>query len=1215
METNHHPNGTIEQTSGNSTSLPVPWEVSFSVDEKPRERNLMRPAWSLARAAVDGMRAAMVATALPVTLFLINSLLVTRSSADDPVLPPADNTFREQTVYIPFDDLRETFERQGRGVFIPYERFQELWEAARKAQFPVVQPPEAPVKAIVNRAEHQAKIHDQTIQVHSELQIEFLSTGWIRVPLRLKDASIVSAQLDGQPARLVSDDQGWGLLVERSATDPARRILVLEYARRIAVAPGKNSAEFQPPISSINRWSVEIDQPQIDLQLQPMVAATEIPTDPSVTPTDHPHTRLLAYVGATPTVTITWTPKQEGAHGLDAFVRVRHEQISRISRNGMTTRLRLDYDVQRSEFDRLTFTIPEDFKVVTVQDANVRQWTVAPTGNRQLIDVQLFQPARTRQTLEVELEYFRNTAEVAQSYKIPDVIANDVNQQSGIVLVELSDDLRVIHQERQAMSQLDRDEVPEPLRQGQWDFAYRFAAIPYQLTLSVEAIQPHISVDTNIRAILTEDTLKLDAWTHFDIQRAGLFELQLQVPDEWNVQTVEGVQSGDHLPVAVDGFQLLPASKGWQILRINLATQARNKVAVRVRLQRLWGSDILRTSTGKVAMATISIPHVASSWAARSHGIVAIFASEGLRVRVVSANGARNVPLPTGFPAAEPTDANIHQNVATLEFGHSNPSVEISAERRQPEISAIQQIVGRLETGKVLWESRHKIDVRYSSVNHLRIDVPTELADRINNASPELRESLMTPPPGDLQEGYVAWQLAADSALLGKTELILRWEVPHDPLTVGQPRSFPVPRLLLRGTDRLRGQLLLAKEEALHLQTPEETIGLIPVDPQHDALPEMPTIGDASLAYDFYGDWNLDVAVTRYEIHKVETTTLERGLIRAVATRSGRHSIQALYRVRSNQQRIALAWPEEISIDDVEFDRDPVRVNGIPVPLEHAGDNRSFFVPLVGNTTGHPFILELRYTTPSRSGRIISPQFPQDPSVHLVQMVPYLPQEWVYLGSRGDWSEELVWRTPLLRRLPFPETDADTLLGRLADGTGADLAKLKDFSVDGQPLLFSTLRPSSDQHSQLAITAVPRRWFDGLVFAALLVPGVLLSRIRWSTRLSLALAMLIGIFLIGSLFPPLGQALLNYTTFAAIALVIFAWIGLALLGFGRRLTTRRNSRIPTARAGIVHPRKEPTTPTVTDTSPPPSSVATDDPVNEDDSGAPPDTSDGGPHNA
>ena len=57
----------------------------------------------------------------------------------DPADPkdPSDEAatpLREQTIYVPYDKLRETFEKTGRGVFIPYDRFQELWQAARLQQ-------------------------------------------------------------------------------------------------------------------------------------------------------------------------------------------------------------------------------------------------------------------------------------------------------------------------------------------------------------------------------------------------------------------------------------------------------------------------------------------------------------------------------------------------------------------------------------------------------------------------------------------------------------------------------------------------------------------------------------------------------------------------------------------------------------------------------------------------------------------------------------------------------------------------------------------------------------------------------------------------------------------------------------------------------------------------------------------------------------------------
>src|SRR5688572_11660684 len=40
---------------------------------------------------------------------------------------------REQTIYIPYARLRAMFEKEGRGVFVPYEKFQELWKAAQAA--------------------------------------------------------------------------------------------------------------------------------------------------------------------------------------------------------------------------------------------------------------------------------------------------------------------------------------------------------------------------------------------------------------------------------------------------------------------------------------------------------------------------------------------------------------------------------------------------------------------------------------------------------------------------------------------------------------------------------------------------------------------------------------------------------------------------------------------------------------------------------------------------------------------------------------------------------------------------------------------------------------------------------------------------------------------------------------------------------------------------
>ena len=108
--------------------------------------------------------------------------------------PPtsADHTpdvLREQTIYIPYEKLRRTFEREGRGVYLPYDKFQELWKAAHDAQ-PVVPKVEPPFKAVITEIDNEAQVRDDVLHVTATLKIDLLGQGWIEVPLRLGDAAL-----------------------------------------------------------------------------------------------------------------------------------------------------------------------------------------------------------------------------------------------------------------------------------------------------------------------------------------------------------------------------------------------------------------------------------------------------------------------------------------------------------------------------------------------------------------------------------------------------------------------------------------------------------------------------------------------------------------------------------------------------------------------------------------------------------------------------------------------------------------------------------------------------------------------------------------------------------------------------------------------------------------------------------------------------------------
>ena len=69
--------------------------------------------------------------------------------------PETDKPAREQTIYIPYAKLRQIFEKEGRGVFVPYDEFQRLWKAAQSAARKI-EDYKPPIAALIAEIESEA---------------------------------------------------------------------------------------------------------------------------------------------------------------------------------------------------------------------------------------------------------------------------------------------------------------------------------------------------------------------------------------------------------------------------------------------------------------------------------------------------------------------------------------------------------------------------------------------------------------------------------------------------------------------------------------------------------------------------------------------------------------------------------------------------------------------------------------------------------------------------------------------------------------------------------------------------------------------------------------------------------------------------------------------------------------------------------------------------
>ena len=1121
------------------------------------------------------------------------------AKARSPKNPWGPNVIREQSIYVPYSKIRETFERDGRGVFLPYEKFQELWRAARSATDKQVAAG-PPTGAVVTAIESEATAQRDVMRVVATLRVELLAPGWHRFPVRLGDASILSARWGDEPAHLVFDTErsGYYVLVKAESPPakdkapkdapmqdanskdasiasetadepelaaeppfaPQRRELRIEYAKPFAKLPGHNRVSFEAPQAAINKWIIKIPQDSAKITLEPDVAAAEpSPAAPVAAPPANPPanppapvnelTVLQAFVGAAPTVRIDWTAKSEGAAGLAAVVNVQARHQVRIDEGVVRTQTQLSYEISRAEVAQLLVEVPSDHRVVNVFDPNVRQWEVKPAGDKQRVSVQLFQPARATQTLVVETE--KLLADMAKlEPSIPAVQAVDVVRQQGTVLVKLAPELRGEVTKRVGLAQLDAADLPKDLASTPWDFLFRYATLPFELTLSLEKIQPRVQVEELVEAYLEPDRLTAELLAVYTIERAGVFQLELQAPPGYELREVRGHKTADAEPVTVDAHRLEGPMK--ERLIVSLGRKAMGKVGLVARFEKRLDDPNLRQPTGRATPFELPLPRVATGSVEGETGRLVVYGPESLRLYGEELEGLRVIPAAEALqvlPSQRAGRFPLVREVLAYGFGKTSAKAKVSVERRRPAITVKQFVVARFETGAAKYEATLFHDIRYSGVKSLRVDVPEALAARIHNDTPAYRERIVAdtdPPP---EKGYVAWTFSGETELLGAHTIKLSWETPLDDLAAGAGFVVAAPRLVPRAPEleRAWGQLVVAKAETLDVRPTGAPRGARPIDPQHDLMPGV-SVADAARAFEFQADWQLDLNVQRYQLEEVKRTAIESALIRMVVTRSGNTTVHAAYRVRSARQRLGLTLPA-----DFQLDTQPLRVNGERRDLER-GDKNELFIPLLNKAAGEPLVLELRYTIPRGASRLDLPEFLDEPAVQQVFLAAYLPEEQALLGSRGPWTEEFDWQwsigdspvpTARLQDLSFLET--------LGEDVQLERPIGDDFPIDGIRYVFSALRPEAAPKGSLSLTSIRREWLHAAAIAAAIGLWLVGAGRGLQQRLTLMIFVIGGLLFLGVFLTTFVRQLADHVLVWSLVLVVAAWLAQSTYQFFRRL--------------------------------------------------------------
>ena len=663
------------------------------------------------------------------------------------------------------------------------------------------------------------------------------------------------------------------------------------------------------------------------------------------------------------------------------------------------------------------------------------------------------------QNISVELEKFSDEDGLRET-GVPVVKALNVARQQGIVVVRLGEELRAEAKTKNGLLQLDAAELPQALQAVPWAFAFRYSALPFDLALNVEKIQPQIRVQQLAETYIEPEQISLDIANIFDIRRAGVFQLEMDLPAGYELLGVQGHACGGAQPAEIDRYAL--SGENNTRLQINLSRKAMGKVGLVVRLETSPRGRELADSNRRVVGDCDSFAeggHQSRDVAGR----LVVLGPESLQITAESLAGLRNISLGEARQLVHSVRDNRFPTLRdVLAFVYTREATELTlaAERRRPQITARQLLTARIESGVVNYTATFHYDVLYSAVKALRIDIPQDLVGSINVTPTSISKTTLNPQPDDVADGYIAWSLTGESEFLGSRSFALTWVHNTQELDVGKSEDYQLPALRPMDVDRAWGQIVVSKAETLDVQPAEGFENLRPIDAQHDLMAGG-SVADAARAFEFHDDWSLTITATRYELEEPKRTSIERALVRMVVTRSKQVTVQAVYRIRSALQRLAIELPEES-----QFDMDMLYLNGQPSSMER-GDGDQLFIPLVNRSPDTPFVVEMRYTVPGDHRRLALPVFPaqeglqSEPAVQKVRLSVYLQDELALLDAKGPWTNEQANWYAHLNRLPGHATSDEQLLDWVAEGVSMNHQHAKSFATDGRLYTFTTLRPDT----------------------------------------------------------------------------------------------------------------------------------------------------------
>jgi type II secretory pathway pseudopilin PulG len=765
---------------------------------------------------------------------------------------------------------------------------------------------EPPGSLAIREIRYEGKLSEDEARFMVDIEAEASGKGESSLNLFEGEVALLPPKLP-DPLKVVRDGNRYLL----TAAHSGRFKLNVELVAKIQRAEPWNQISFTGPSAAIASVTALAGGAGMEVQLLSGTLLESAQTNGV--------SRVKGFLGADQTVALRWQGKiAEVARR--ALITADTAITAQLTPTVIKYVTQIRYDLLQGNAPRLSLALPAAQALTRLAGEQIRDWQLKLEGERQILRVEFIKPVEKTCTLTLYSEQTVETTPATARLDPPQPL--EIERESGAFTISAEDTL------------VEFDSVSGLRQVNATDgalAAYRFHGRPFTLALRLKRIEPVITVADHVTARLEETRLLISHNLALDVEKAGIYSLELLPQPGFVVADARG-----------EGVEDWKFADGK--VRVNFCARVLGSRKLDVQLE-----EAHRAFPSQIAVGPLRV-----TGATKETAQIGAAPAPGISLKTGELQGLREIParmLPRragGAPVSNPgkDDTSAPPVLLTdelLAYTAEQPDWQLALASERLAARIVVEVFNLVTIGDGLVGG--SATIRYGLINQGVQEFKVKLPPRCKNVEFTGANIRRKELAGDV------WTIGLQDKVWGGYTLVVTYDHQFNP----KGEILPVGGLHAVEVERETGSVAITTAANLKLTEQALSDPLRRVDEADLAAADRALITrSVLLAYQYTGDsYDLSLEVQRHEEEPVLEAVADRTQITSVLTDAGQLLTQASFMVKNNEkqfQRFSLPpgaklWGCYVNGQSAKPERDD---EGVLVPLPRdANRDQAFAVDIV----------------------------------------------------------------------------------------------------------------------------------------------------------------------------------------------------------------------------------------------------------------------------